>query len=37
MQLRAVEVEIPWNQNGEYELQIIGKHSRDADGMEEPE
>ena len=34
-QLGAVEVKIPRDRNGEYEPQIIGKYSRNADGMEE--
>jgi len=34
-QLGAVEVKVPWDRNGEYEPQIIGKYSRNADGMEE--
>jgi len=34
-QLGAVEVKVPRDRNGEYELQIIGKYSRNADGMEE--
>jgi len=31
----AVLVKVPWNRNGEYEPQIIGKYSRNADGPEE--
>lgn len=34
-QLRAVEVKVPRDRNGEYEPQIIGKYNRNADGMEE--
>ena len=34
-QLGAVEVKIPRDRNGEYEPRIIGKYSRNADGMEE--
>ena len=34
-QLGAVEVKVPRDRNGEYEPQIIGKYSRNADGMEE--
>ena len=34
-QLGAVEVKIPQDRNGEYEPQIIGKYSRNAEGMEE--
>ena len=34
-QLGEVEVKIPRDRNGEYEPQIIGKYSRNADGMEE--
>jgi len=33
--LGAVEVKVPRDRNGEYEPKIIGKHSRNADGMEE--
>ncbi len=33
-QLGAVEVKVPRDRNGEYEPQIIGKYSRNADGME---
>ncbi len=34
-QLGAADVRVPWDRNGEYEPQIIGKYSRNADGMEE--
>ena len=34
-QLGAVEVKVPRDRNGEYEPKIIGKYSRNADGMEE--
>ena len=34
-QLGVVDVRVPWDRNGEYEPQIIGKYSRNADGMEE--
>ena len=34
-QLGAVEVKVPRDRNGEYEPQIIGKYSRNADGLEE--
>lgn len=34
-QLGEVDVKIPRDRNGEYEPQIIGKYSRNADGMEE--
>jgi len=34
-QLGAVEVKVPRDWNGEYEPKIIGKYSRNADGMEE--
>ena len=34
-QLGAVEVKVPRDRNGEYEPHIIGKYSRNADGMEE--
>lgn len=34
-QLGEVELTIPRDRNGEYEPQIIGKYSRNADGMEE--
>ena len=34
-QLGEVEIKIPRDRNGEYEPQIIGKYSRNADGMEE--
>jgi len=34
-QLGEVEVTVPRDRNGEYEPQIIGKYSRNADGMEE--
>ncbi len=34
-QLGAVDVKVPRDRNGEYEPQIIGKYSRNADGMEE--
>lgn len=34
-QLGEVEIAIPRDRNGEYEPQIIGKYSRNADGMEE--
>ena len=34
-QLGAVEVKVPRDRNGEYEPQIIGKSSRNADGREE--
>lgn len=34
-QLGEVNVKIPRDRNGEYEPQIIGKYSRNADGMEE--
>ena len=34
-QLGEVSVKIPRDRNGEYEPQIIGKYSRNADGMEE--
>ena len=34
-QLGAVEVKVPRDRNGEYEPRIIGKYSRNADGMEE--
>ena len=34
-QLGSVEVKVPRDRNGEYEPQIIGKYSRNADGMEE--
>lgn len=34
-QLGEVEVKVPRDRNGEYEPQIIGKYSRNADGMEE--
>lgn len=34
-QLGEVNVRIPRDRNGEYEPQIIGKYSRNADGMEE--
>ena len=33
--LGAVDVKVPRDRNGEYEPQIIGKYSRNADGMEE--
>ena len=34
-QLGAVDVRVPWDRNGAYEPQIIGKYNRNADGMEE--
>jgi len=34
-QLGEVEVKVPRDRNGEYEPKIIGKYSRNADGMEE--
>lgn len=34
-QLGAVDVKVPRDRNGEYEPQIIGKYSRNVDGMEE--
>lgn len=34
-QLGEVDVKIPRDRNGEYEPQIIGKYTRNADGMEE--
>ncbi|WP_181950786.1 transposase, partial [Sporomusa ovata] len=34
-QLGEVEITIPRDRNGEYEPQIIGKYSRNVDGMEE--
>lgn len=34
-QLGKVQVNVPRDRNGEYEPQIIGKYSRNADGMEE--
>lgn len=34
-QLGEVEIDIPRDRKGEYEPQIIGKYSRNADGMEE--
>ena len=34
-QLGEVDVKIPRDRNGEYEPQIIGKYSRNADGLEE--
>ena len=34
-QLGKVKVNVPRDRNGEYEPQIIGKYSRNADGMEE--
>ena len=34
-QLGEVDIKIPRDRNGEYEPQIIGKYSRNADGMEE--
>ena len=34
-QLGAVDVRAPWDRNGAYEPQIIGKYNRNADGMEE--
>ena len=34
-QLGEVDVKIPRDRNGEYELQIIEKYNRNADGMEE--
>ena len=34
-QLGEVDVKIPRDRNGEYELQVIGKYDRNADGMEE--
>ena len=34
-QLGEVEINIPRDRNGQYEPQIIGKYSRNADGMEE--
>ena len=34
-QIGAVDVKVPRDRNGEYEPQIIGKYSRNADGMEE--
>ena len=34
-QLGEVNVKVPRDRNGEYEPQIIGKYSRNADGMEE--
>lgn len=34
-QLGEVEIKIPRDRNGEYEPHIIGKYSRNADGMEE--
>lgn len=34
-QLGEVEIKIPRDRNGDYEPQIIGKYSRNADGMEE--
>ena len=34
-QLGEIDVKIPRDRNGEYEPQIIGKYSRNADGMEE--
>jgi len=34
-QLGAAEVKVPRHRNGEFEPQIIGKYSRNADGMEE--
>ena len=35
VQLGAVQVKIPRERNGEYEPQIVGKYSRNAEGMEE--
>lgn len=34
-QLGEIDVKIPRDRNGEYEPKIIGKYSRNADGMEE--
>lgn len=34
-QLGEVEVKVPRDRNGEYEPQVIGKYSRNTDGMEE--
>ena len=34
-QLGEVDIKVPRDRNGEYEPQIIGKYSRNADGMEE--
>lgn len=34
-QLGEVEINVPRDRNGEFEPQIIGKHQRNADGMEE--
>ena len=34
-QLGEIEVKVPRDRNGEYEPKIIGKYSRNADGMEE--
>ena len=34
-QLGEIDVNIPCDRNGEYEPQIIGKYSRNADGMED--
>lgn len=34
-QLGKVQINVPRDRNGEYEPQIIGKYSRNADGMEE--
>ncbi len=34
-QLGEIEVKVPRDRNGEYEAKIIGKHNRNADGMEE--
>jgi len=34
-QLGEVDVKVPRDRNGEYEPQIVGKYSRNADGMEE--
>lgn len=34
-QLGEIDVKIPRDRNGEYEPQIIGKYSRNSDGMEE--
>lgn len=34
-QIGEVDVKIPRDRNGEYEPKIMGKYSRNADGMEE--
>ena len=35
IQLGEVDIKVPWDRNGTFEPKIIGKYSRNADGMEE--